>query len=53
MGALGLPAVPAELKPITPYLQRAEEVKATDAIISYWCTLILIKFELATHNPSS
>ncbi|KAI0814797.1 Vta1 like-domain-containing protein [Irpex lacteus] len=37
MGALNLPPVPAELKPITPYLQRAEEVKATDPIIAYWC----------------
>lgn len=37
MGALNLPPVPAELKTITPYLQRAEEVKATDPIIAYWC----------------
>ncbi|KAI0686809.1 Vta1 like-domain-containing protein [Cytidiella melzeri] len=37
MGILDLPPIPAELKQITPYLQRAEEVKATDPIIAYWC----------------
>ncbi|KAI0095044.1 Vta1 like-domain-containing protein [Irpex rosettiformis] len=37
MGALNLPPVPAELKSVTPYLQRAEEVKSTDPIIAYWC----------------
>lgn len=38
MGVLNLPPIPAELKSITPYLQRAEEVKPTDPVISYWCT---------------
>ncbi|KAF8913135.1 Vta1 like-domain-containing protein [Gymnopilus junonius] len=34
---LGLPPVPPELKPIAPYLQRAEELKNQDPVISYWC----------------
>ncbi|KAF9535674.1 Vta1 like-domain-containing protein [Crepidotus variabilis] len=34
---LGLPSVPAELKPVLPYLQRADELKKQDAIVSYWC----------------
>ncbi|CAA7265901.1 unnamed protein product [Cyclocybe aegerita] len=34
---LGLPSVPPELKAITPYLQRAEELKKQDPIIAYWC----------------
>lgn len=38
MGVLNLPPIPAELKSITPYLQRAEEVKPTDPVIAYWCT---------------
>ncbi|KAI0348357.1 DUF605-domain-containing protein [Trametopsis cervina] len=37
MGLLNLPAIPAELKSVTPYLQRADEVKNTDPVISYWC----------------
>ncbi|KAI0080324.1 DUF605-domain-containing protein [Panus rudis PR-1116 ss-1] len=37
MAALGLPVVPPELKPIVPYLQRAEEVKAQEPVVAYWC----------------
>ena len=32
-----LPPVPLPLKSIAPYLQRAEELKTQDPIISYWC----------------
>ncbi|KAF8167615.1 Vta1 like-domain-containing protein [Crassisporium funariophilum] len=32
-----LPPVPPALKPITPYLQRAEELRKQDPVISYWC----------------
>ncbi len=35
--ALSLPSVPQELKPIASYLQRAEEVKAKDPVVAYWC----------------
>lgn len=34
---LGLPTIPHDLKPMTAYLQRAEELKAQDPVISYWC----------------
>ncbi|KAF9056102.1 Vta1 like-domain-containing protein [Panaeolus papilionaceus] len=34
---LGLPPIPAELKGIIPYLQRAQELKKQDPIVSYWC----------------
>ncbi|KAF9567013.1 DUF605-domain-containing protein, partial [Agrocybe pediades] len=33
----GLPAIPPDLKPIVPYLQRADELKTQDPVISYWC----------------
>lgn len=39
---IGLPPVPSDLKPVTPFLQRAEEVKLQDPIISYWCRRPLI-----------
>ena len=32
-----LPPVPPSLKSITPYLQRAEELRTQDPIIAYWC----------------
>ena len=35
---LSLPPIPPELKPITPYLQRADEIATNDPVISYWCT---------------
>ncbi|TFK36974.1 Vta1 like-domain-containing protein [Crucibulum laeve] len=34
---LGLPPVSSELKPITPYLQRADELKTQEPIVAYWC----------------
>jgi len=30
-------AVPADLKPIAAYLQRAREVKEQDPVMAYWC----------------
>ncbi|GLB35885.1 putative vta1 like [Lyophyllum shimeji] len=34
---LGLPPLSAPLKPITPYLQRAHELRTQDPIMAYWC----------------
>ncbi|KAI0830572.1 Vta1 like-domain-containing protein [Trametes gibbosa] len=34
---LPLPATPVELKTISPYLQRADELSAKDPVIAYWC----------------
>jgi vacuolar protein sorting-associated protein VTA1 len=32
-----LPPVPPELKAVSPFLSRAEELAKQDPIISYWC----------------
>ncbi|KAF9469869.1 Vta1 like-domain-containing protein [Collybia nuda] len=34
---LGLPLITPELKSISPYLQRADELKSQDPIMAYWC----------------
>ncbi|RDX50470.1 DUF605-domain-containing protein [Lentinus brumalis] len=34
---LSLPPIPPELKAITPYLQRADELQKNDPVVSYWC----------------
>ncbi|EIW64347.1 DUF605-domain-containing protein [Trametes versicolor FP-101664 SS1] len=34
---LALPPTPPELKAITPYLQRADEISPKDPVIAYWC----------------
>lgn len=34
---LGLPPITPELKSISPYLQRADELKSQDQIMAYWC----------------
>ncbi|KAF5385240.1 hypothetical protein D9615_001280 [Tricholomella constricta] len=33
----GLPPVSSALKPISPYLQRAHELRTQDPIMAYWC----------------
>ncbi|KAJ7070874.1 Vta1 like-domain-containing protein [Mycena amicta] len=33
-----LPPTPVSLKPISPYLQRADELRAQEPVIAYWCT---------------
>ncbi|KAF9041747.1 hypothetical protein BDZ89DRAFT_944490 [Hymenopellis radicata] len=33
-----LPPIPPALKSVTPYLQRADELKGKEPIMSYWCT---------------
>ncbi|KAJ1303402.1 hypothetical protein OPQ81_011594 [Rhizoctonia solani] len=38
-----LSQVPPELKPIAPFLQRAEEMRAKDPIISFWCEYYAVK----------
>ncbi|KAK0522625.1 hypothetical protein OC834_006206 [Tilletia horrida] len=37
-GALPLPST-AELKPLTPFLQRAQELRTADPPMAYWCSL--------------
>ncbi|KAH9937210.1 Vta1 like-domain-containing protein [Fomitopsis serialis] len=36
MTFMDLPAVPPELKNVTPYVQRAEELFSQDPVVSYW-----------------
>ncbi|KEP47726.1 DUF605 domain protein [Rhizoctonia solani 123E] len=38
-----LSQIPAELKPIAPFLQRADEMRTKDPIISFWCEYYAIK----------
>jgi vacuolar protein sorting-associated protein VTA1 len=35
---MALPPTPVALKSIAPYLQRADELRAKEPIIAYWCT---------------
>ena len=35
-----LPKLPESLRPISPFIQRADELKTKDSVISYWCTCI-------------
>ncbi|KAF8216052.1 Vta1 like-domain-containing protein [Mycena galopus ATCC 62051] len=35
---MALPATPVALKAVSPYLQRADELRAKEPIIAYWCT---------------
>ncbi|KAJ7631048.1 Vta1 like-domain-containing protein [Roridomyces roridus] len=35
---MSLPPVPAPLKAVAPYLQRADELRQKEPIIAYWCT---------------
>lgn len=37
---LNLPPITKELKVITPYLQRAEEIKSQEPIVAYWCSSV-------------
>ncbi|KAK7694961.1 hypothetical protein QCA50_002149 [Cerrena zonata] len=38
MTLLGLPPVPPQLKSLSAYIQRADELKVQDPVIAYWCT---------------
>ncbi|KAG9090404.1 hypothetical protein FRC06_001105 [Ceratobasidium sp. 370] len=56
--ALGMTMlVPAELTPILPFLQQAEEMKSKDSVISYWCGYYAaqkgLELKLSTHESHS
>ncbi|KAG8713744.1 hypothetical protein FRC08_012874, partial [Ceratobasidium sp. 394] len=40
-----LPSVPPELKPIAPFLQRAEEMRSKDPVISFWSVANLVSWD--------
>ncbi|KAF8899040.1 Vta1 like-domain-containing protein [Infundibulicybe gibba] len=44
---LGLPPTPPDLKSIVPYLQRADELKKQDPVISYWCAYYAAQLGIA------
>ena len=45
---LGLQPVTPNLKPIVPYLQRAEELRTKDPIMTYWCMCARIPYRAGT-----
>jgi hypothetical protein len=52
MSYLGLPSIPPDLKPMTPYIQRAHDTRAQDPVISYWCMSDIV-FHLVVHQHIS
>lgn len=49
---LGLPPIPQDLKPVTSFLQRADELKAQDPIIAYWCAYYAAQVGIALKAPA-
>lgn len=47
---INLPAVPAELKTISPYISRAQELKGKDPVIAYYCTLTPTRWRCWTYR---
>lgn len=47
--------IPAELKPLAPYIQRAKEIKTKYPVVSYYCTTYALKkgIELRAQSPES
>ncbi|KAG6841765.1 hypothetical protein C0991_007094 [Blastosporella zonata] len=52
---LGLPPVSATLKPITPFLQRANEIRTQDPVMAYWCAYYAAQLgiSLKANDPAS
>lgn len=42
MAVENLNDIPAELKPLAPFLQRSQELKVKDPTMSYWCKWFLL-----------
>ncbi|KAI0931845.1 hypothetical protein AcW2_000633 [Taiwanofungus camphoratus] len=55
MAFLNLPAVPPDLKTVSPYLQRADELSSKDPVMSYWCAYYAAQVGIALKpkDPSS
>ncbi|KDQ63199.1 hypothetical protein JAAARDRAFT_29215 [Jaapia argillacea MUCL 33604] len=49
---LGLPPIPPELKSISPYIQRAEELHTKDPIMSYWCAYYATQTGISLRSPT-
>ncbi|KAJ7040445.1 Vta1 like-domain-containing protein [Mycena alexandri] len=52
---MALPPTPAPLKTVSPYLQRADELRAKEPIIAYWCTYYAAQVGIAlkAKDPAS
>ncbi|KAJ7170043.1 Vta1 like-domain-containing protein [Mycena filopes] len=52
---MALPPIPAALKSVSPYLQRADELRAKEPIIAYWCTYYAAQVGIAlkAKDPAS
>ncbi|KAI0031421.1 Vta1 like-domain-containing protein, partial [Vararia minispora EC-137] len=49
---LGLPPIPTELKSITSFIQRADELKTQDPVVAYWCAYYAAQQGIALKAPS-
>ena len=49
-GPLGLPPVSSELKYISPFLQRADELRTKDPVMAYWCKAITLSGDIRLSN---
>ncbi|QRW06530.1 vacuolar protein sorting-associated VTA1-like protein [Ceratobasidium sp. AG-Ba] len=47
-----LPPLPPELKAIAPFLQRADEMRGKDPVISFWCEYYAVKKGLSLRQSS-
>ncbi|KAJ7619189.1 Vta1 like-domain-containing protein [Mycena polygramma] len=52
---MSLPPIPVPLKTVAPYLQRADELRAKEPIIAYWCTYYAAQVGIAlkAKDPAS
>ncbi|GAA5823692.1 hypothetical protein JCM11251_000728 [Rhodosporidiobolus azoricus] len=49
------PPIPPDLKPIAPYLTRAQELASAEPVISYWCTYYALQqaMSIGSQDPES
>ncbi|KZT44572.1 DUF605-domain-containing protein [Sistotremastrum suecicum HHB10207 ss-3] len=47
---VAIPALPSDLRPLGPYLQRSAEVKQQDPVMSYWCKYYAVQLGLGVKS---
>ncbi|KAJ7446490.1 Vta1 like-domain-containing protein [Mycena galericulata] len=52
---MALPPIPVPLKSVAPYIQRADELRAKEPVIAYWCTYYAAQVGIAlkAKDPAS
>ncbi|BGP15248.1 hypothetical protein JCM10213_000709 [Rhodosporidiobolus nylandii] len=50
---MATPSLPADLKPISPFLARATELATAEPIISYWCTYYALQQAMSIGSSSA